>query len=116
MMTPYLNPATPAERRYNSAHSAARNVVERTFGLLKRRFQCIHKSGGALQYSPDTICRIVAKCAILHNIATTRGLPVEISEPDSDEDDHLMPPLQPADRTSAAEGRQRCADITHNHF
>ncbi|KAJ1187176.1 hypothetical protein NDU88_003955 [Pleurodeles waltl] len=116
MMMPYLNPATPAERRYNSAHRATRNVVERTFGLLKSRLRCIHKSGGALQYSPDTTCRIVATCAILHNIATTRGIPVEISEPDSDEDYDHIPPLQRADRTSAAEGRQRRADITHNHF
>ncbi|KAJ1119630.1 hypothetical protein NDU88_007815 [Pleurodeles waltl] len=102
MMTPYLNPATPAERRYNSAHRATCNVVERTFGLLKSRFQCIHKSGGALQYSLDMTCRIVATCANLHNIATTRGIPMEISEPDSDEDDDPIPPLQPADRTSAA--------------
>ncbi|KAJ1161478.1 hypothetical protein NDU88_001963 [Pleurodeles waltl] len=117
MMTPYLNPTTPAERRYNAAHRATHNVVERTFGLLKSRFRCLHKSGGALQYSPETTCRIVATCAILHNIATTRGIPVEISDSDSDEDDDPIPtPLQPADRTSAAEGRQRSADITHNHF
>ncbi|XP_069089058.1 uncharacterized protein [Pleurodeles waltl] len=116
MMMPYLNPTTPAERRYNAAHMATQNAVERTFGLLKSHFRCLHKSGGALQYSPETTCRIVATCAILHNIATTRGIPVEISDTESDEDDDPIPPLQPADRTSAAEGRQRRADITHNHF
>ncbi|KAJ1147816.1 hypothetical protein NDU88_000671 [Pleurodeles waltl] len=116
MTTPYLNPATPAERRFDSAHRASRNVVERTFGLLKSRFRCIHKSGGALQYSPETTCKIVATCAILHNIATTRGIPKELTEPDSDEDDDPIPPLHPADRTSAAESRQRRADITKNHF
>ncbi|XP_069092127.1 putative nuclease HARBI1 [Pleurodeles waltl] len=92
MMTPYLNPTTPAERRYNSAHRATRNVVERTFGLLKSRFWCIHKSGGAPQYCLDTTCRIVATCAILHNIGTTRGIPVEISDSDSDEDDPIPHP------------------------
>ncbi|KAJ1173000.1 hypothetical protein NDU88_004842, partial [Pleurodeles waltl] len=116
MMTPYLNPTTPAERRYKAAHRATRNVMERTFGLLKSRFRCLHKSGGALQYSPETTCRIVTTCAILHNIATTRGIPVEICDSESDEDDDPIPPLQPADRTSAAEGMQRRADITHNHF
>ncbi|XP_069062076.1 putative nuclease HARBI1 [Pleurodeles waltl] len=73
MLTPYLSPATPAERRYNVAHRATRNVVERTFGLLKSRFRCIHRSGGALQYSPETTCKMVATCAILHKIATTRA-------------------------------------------
>ncbi|XP_069062044.1 putative nuclease HARBI1 [Pleurodeles waltl] len=116
MMTPYLNPATPAEWRYNAAHRATRNMVERTFGLLKSRFLCLNRSGGPLQYSPKTTCRIVAACAIFHNIATTRGIPAEICEPESDEDDDPIPPLQPADRTSAAEGRQRRADITYNHF
>ncbi|XP_069098312.1 putative nuclease HARBI1 [Pleurodeles waltl] len=116
MMMPYLNPTTPAGRRYRSAHRTTRNVVERTFGLLKSRFRCIHKSGGALPYSPEMTCRIVATCAILHNIATSRGIPVEISDSDSDEDDDPIPPLQPADRTSPAEGRQRHADIMDNHF
>ncbi|XP_069059723.1 putative nuclease HARBI1 [Pleurodeles waltl] len=114
--TPYLSPATPAERRYNAAHRATRSVVERSFGLLKSRFRCIHTSGGALQYSPETTCQIVAKCAMMHNIATTKGIPVEPMEPDLDEDGDPLPPHHPVDRSSAAESRQGRADITYNHF
>ncbi|KAJ1216532.1 hypothetical protein NDU88_004133, partial [Pleurodeles waltl] len=70
ILTPYLNPATPGERRYNAAHRMTHRVLERTFGLLKSRFRCLHKSCGALQYSPENTCKIVATCAMLHNITT----------------------------------------------
>ncbi|KAJ1090928.1 hypothetical protein NDU88_004056, partial [Pleurodeles waltl] len=103
ILTPYLSPATPAERSFYASHRTTRSIVERTFGLLKSRFRCIHKSGGALQYSPETTCKIVATCAMLHNIATTRGIPVEPTEPDSDEDDDPLPSLHPADRNSRAD-------------
>ncbi|KAJ1138347.1 hypothetical protein NDU88_004734, partial [Pleurodeles waltl] len=45
ILIPYLNPATPSERRYNAAHRRTRRAIERTFGLLKSCFQCLHKSG-----------------------------------------------------------------------
>ncbi len=38
LMTLLLTPQTPAERRYNSCHIAGRGVIERVFGVWKKRF------------------------------------------------------------------------------
>ena len=43
LMTPYLNPASVSEQRYNSAHIKTRNVVERCIGVLKNRWACLHR-------------------------------------------------------------------------
>lgn len=65
LLTPFLRPSTPAEVAYNFAHCATRNVVERCFGILKRRFPCL--SLGLRNLIPTTLNIIVA-CAVLHNI------------------------------------------------
>ncbi|XP_069098448.1 putative nuclease HARBI1 [Pleurodeles waltl] len=59
ILTPYLTPSNETERRYNNAHRRTRNIIERTFGLLKSRFRCLHRSGGVLQYNPVTAFKIV---------------------------------------------------------
>lgn len=41
MMVPLLNPVAAAERAYNTAQILARNCIERTNGMLKRRFPCL---------------------------------------------------------------------------
>ena len=41
-MTPILKPKNAGEVRYNTAHRRTRCVIERCFGLLKRRFPCLH--------------------------------------------------------------------------
>ena len=38
MMTPFDNPITPVERRYNVMHARNRVLIEQSFGILKRRF------------------------------------------------------------------------------
>lgn len=66
LLTPLLNTGTPAERRYNDAHIKTRNCIERTFGVLKRRFPCL--SLGLRVNLLKAIPIIVATC-VLHNIA-----------------------------------------------
>ncbi|KAJ1217447.1 hypothetical protein NDU88_005041 [Pleurodeles waltl] len=52
LLIPVRNPRTRAEERYNEAHGRTRRIIERTFGLLKARFRCLHMTGGSLFYSP----------------------------------------------------------------
>ncbi|GBN03541.1 hypothetical protein AVEN_146661-1 [Araneus ventricosus] len=59
LLTPFLDPSTPQEIRYNVAHKAARNVFERQYGVMKR-FACLATS---LQNAMTVIV------AVLHNMA-----------------------------------------------
>ncbi|XP_054155252.1 putative nuclease HARBI1 [Oppia nitens] len=44
LLTPYGNPITEQQKRYNSAHSKTRNTIERAFGVLKMRYRCLDKT------------------------------------------------------------------------
>ncbi|XP_069089276.1 uncharacterized protein [Pleurodeles waltl] len=116
ILTPYPTPGNLNERRYNIAHQRTRAVIERTFGLLKSRFRYLHKSGGALQYAPETACKIVATCAILHNIATRQGLYLTPNDTDLENKEQELPHQQPGDRSIAMEGRQRRNYIATHYF
>jgi len=41
LLTPLIQPMTAAEKHYNAAQIKARNSIERTFGVLKRRFPAL---------------------------------------------------------------------------
>ncbi|XP_059219925.1 putative nuclease HARBI1 [Stomoxys calcitrans] len=56
-----------AESRFNTVHSKARNIVERTIGVAKNRFRCL-LGARQLHYSPEMAAKITAVCAALHNI------------------------------------------------
>ncbi|XP_041977650.1 putative nuclease HARBI1 isoform X1 [Aricia agestis] len=75
LMTPIVNaiPNTP-ESHYTDMHVRARNVIERTIGLLKARFRCllVHR---VLHYKPRVAASIVNACVILHNICNRANLP-----------------------------------------
>ena len=64
LMTPILKPKNAGEVRYNTAHRRTRCVIERCFGLLKRRFPCLHL--GLRTALANTLVIIVAT-AVLHN-------------------------------------------------
>ena len=55
-----------AKELFNHRQSSLRNVIERTFGVLKKRFPII-ASGTEPHYDVDTMTKIVLACCILHN-------------------------------------------------
>ena len=89
LMTPYFNPVTRKEELFNRAHKITRCIIERSFGVLKRRFHVLHSE---VRMAPDRVCTIVVACCVLHNIAIFLGEP----EPDDAdfEDDGCAADLQ----------------------
>ena len=50
------------------SHTRTRNIIERSFGLLKQRFRCLDFSGGTMQFSPSCCCDIIVATVVLHNM------------------------------------------------
>lgn len=74
---------TDSEEHYNRAHRSARSCVERTIGVLKRRWACL-KMG--LRFSTAKCCRVITACVVLHNLATLLNEPEPHELMDDDED------------------------------
>lgn len=70
LMTPVLLPTTQGERRYNRAHILTRNIVERTFGVLKKRFQILEKG---MRFNPAKCGNIIVASSVLHNFGIEVG-------------------------------------------
>ncbi|KAM4592053.1 putative nuclease HARBI1 [Odontesthes bonariensis] len=72
LMTPYRQPvAGQVEARFNRHHAKARNIIERTFGLLKTRWRAIFLR--ALEIRPLFAPKVIAACCILHNLCLLAG-------------------------------------------
>ena len=81
LQTPYTHPQTRLEECFNVAHKTTHCIIERTFGLLKRRFHILHSE---TRMAPDNVCTIIAACFVFHNIALRLREP-EIDDWDMDE-------------------------------
>uniref|UniRef100_UPI00398F3316 putative nuclease HARBI1 n=1 Tax=Pristiophorus japonicus TaxID=55135 RepID=UPI00398F3316 len=88
-VAPLRNPTIPAEQRYNTSYTTTQAIIEQTIGILKQRFPCLDRSGGALQYSPDRVSMITDVCRMLHNLAIMRAQPLMagMDDPSQEEDD-----------------------------
>lgn len=70
MITPLLNPQTPAEHLFNESQIRTRNSIERLFGVMKRRFPILALG---IRLHLNKVEAVIVSCAILHNIAIMLG-------------------------------------------
>lgn len=109
LLTPVLRERTAAEGRYNAAHRRARNVVERVFGIWKRRFPCLQYT---LRTKIPTSQLIIIATSILHNYAIRRREPDFNNEPLPDEID-VVPVLDERENMAGLHWRNH---IINTHF
>lgn len=85
LITPYRDAAEGSRQaRFNKKHAKARNIVERTIGVLKGRFRCL-LGARKLHYSPKKAVQIVNACCALHNICIHYNATLNDVEPAEDQ-------------------------------
>lgn len=73
MLTPILNaqPDTP-NARYTSEHTSTRSMVERTFGMVTKKWFGVNRAR-KLYYTPEKVTKIVIAAFIIHNFRRANG-------------------------------------------
>ena len=67
LLTPFVDPQTPEEKKFNNALCKTRVTVECAYGILRNRFQCLMKPLRVI--GPEALADVVLACIVLHNIA-----------------------------------------------
>lgn len=107
MCKPLANPNTRAEKQYYRAQVKSRNVVERAFGILKRRFPCLLLG---MRFRRDKVQDVVVACCVLHNfLLQANGIVAEIPR---DEIDHQIN----VGEQLIAEQQESRREITTQHY
>lgn len=88
LLTPYRNPNTLAQKRYNKAHCGTRVCIETTFGRWKKRFPILFNKS---RIDIQNLLTIIVSTAILHNIAIELNDPCDFDDIQIQNDDDLMP-------------------------
>ncbi|KAM0726167.1 hypothetical protein ACS0PU_008248 [Formica fusca] len=74
-------------------HGRTRRIVERTFGIWKRRFLCLSRG---LSTKLLTFTTIIVACAVLHNLSLILNDRLEEEEEEQrDEQEEEVPLVQP---------------------
>lgn len=97
---------TEPEKAYQKSLLTTRNAVERSYGLLKRRFPILMY--GIQVQRVAVIQKIIAVCAVLHNICIDMGdldvndipLPNVLPPPQPDQEELNPPQGMPARRNA----------------
>lgn len=91
VMTPFRSTTDGSrERSFNLKHSKARNIIERTIGLLKNRYRCLMDK---LHYKPEKAAQIANVCCALHNLCIIHNVDMDASSI-SNMSDYVDEPLE----------------------
>ncbi|CAO2177825.1 unnamed protein product [Urochloa humidicola] len=107
----YQNANEPRGKKelFNYAHSSLRNVIERSFGVLKMKWRILR---GIPCYPPDTQSKIVLACCALHNFIRLSGYSDRHFDY-LDRDVNFVPPQAAADQPPhvPATSRERSTEM-----
>lgn len=81
LMTPFRNPTTEGQRRYNQVQILVRNTVERKYGIWKRRFPCLVFG---LRCKLETSLVVIVACAVLHNFCIQQKEEMPPTDPETE--------------------------------
>ena len=110
-MTPVAAPRNAQDTAYNTSHSQTRKVIERAFGVLKRRFGYL---GMKIRTDLDTTKAIIVACMVMHNIGVKTRLILPHDGDDNNQNrviDRIAVQVQENEH-----GRQKRQQIIRDHF
>jgi hypothetical protein len=121
LFTPLLHPRQPAEVRYNERHVSTRNVIERCFGVIKRRFPIL---AYGCRLKIETVQIVIVAAAVLHNIALKMGdvepppVPEELDEHELNRliGDGQIPDIQYENNAGVAAGTLARRQFINDYF
>ena len=70
---PYNDPVEGYKIRFNRAHKTTRCTIERSFGIVKKRFHVLHSE---IRMSPTKVSWVIVACCVLHNLAIDLNMPL----------------------------------------
>ncbi|KAJ1216193.1 hypothetical protein NDU88_003799 [Pleurodeles waltl] len=111
-----MNPRTRAKERYNEAHRHTRRIIERSFGVLKARFWCLHLTGGSLCYSPKKVSQVIMACCMLYNLALRRNVPFLQEEEAGDGRVAAVDPVDSEDEEAEDEDEDNRTAVIRQYF
>lgn len=79
LITPFKPAVNNIERRFNRKHASERVVIERVFGQIKKRFPIL---GNCIRVPLHRVPKVIASCAVLHNVAKHLNDEFEVDEPE----------------------------------
>jgi hypothetical protein len=100
LIPPLPTEQEPVQHRFNKAHRQTRNLIERAFGVLKKRFYAL-KTGFRVR-NMEFAAKLVICAVVLHNMCILHG---DVGEDLADTSDSEQPPPDPP---ATGEARDRC--------
>nr|XP_023021925.1 putative nuclease HARBI1 [Leptinotarsa decemlineata] len=91
LMTKLQQTRTPAENLYNESIIRTRNVVERQYGLWKRRFPVLRFG---MRLKLETTMAVIVATAVLHNIAIDMNDNFTEEDEIEEDDEDVLPPME----------------------